>query len=183
MAKCSHTVEFNQWCSFTVFSDIRAETGLVDMKHATLKELIETKTGKFLRSARALTSLPREVAAAKLGYADLDRLDKYERGCSVPCRELSRIMKKYGTPTRLLEDFLLELQHEISLIKKEKASPHVKQVECDFQADRNEESHDPLPGCGSRLGLVDRQANAHFESESPDFTIFLGHKAPPFNHV
>ncbi len=156
--KCIYTVKFNQWCSFTVLSAIRTQTGFMDMNKAALKDLIETKTGAFLRSARESAGLARETACAKLGYVGTERLDQYERGSSVPCREFARIIKRYGTPIMLLENFLVELQHEVSLIKTEKASPKVKQIDSDFQEDRNKESHDPLPGSGSGLGLVDRQA-------------------------
>ncbi len=57
----------------------------------------------------------------------------------------------------------------------------MKKVNRDFREDRNQQSHDPLSsGCGFRLSFADAQSDVHFESEFLVFSIFVGHKAPPF---
>jgi len=82
-----------------------------------IKELIEPRIGNFLRSARAKTGLSREAAAKKLGYPE-ERLDLYENGSPVGCREFARIAKEYGMPNDLIGEFLVDIQREIWSLKK-----------------------------------------------------------------
>lgn len=83
------------------------------MPREKLNRIIQGEIGSFLKTARTSRKLNLRTAAKKAGYSNFQKLEKYENGASVPCKEIVNIVDAYGIPRSASNDFLFRLQCKV----------------------------------------------------------------------